>query len=90
MKEKQNEDAGLVGKINMNLPSNPNVESLAKTFGLDLPKYYLKVTDYDFHDGSIRIKKMELLDSKGIFLRFVDNEKVICYMNKYPVAFEVK
>ena len=72
----------------MEISKNKNVQLLAKTMGLDLPKFYLTVSDYDFHEGSIRIKKIKLFDNKGIFIRFVDNQKVVCYMNKYPVAFE--
>lgn len=72
----------------MNLPSNPNVQLLAKTMDLDLPTHYLVISDYHFEDGQIRINKVKLFDSKGIFLRFVDNEKVVGHMNTYPVAFE--
>jgi len=74
----------------MNLPKNPNVQLLAETFDLELPQNYLVVSEYDFHDGSIRIKEMKLLDSKGNFIRFVNNQKVIGYMNAYPVTFETK
>jgi len=74
----------------MNLPTNPAVKELAKVMDLDLPKAYLVVTDYHFEDGSIRINKIKLFDNKGVFLRFVDNEKVVEHMNSYPVAFEKK
>ena len=67
---------------------NKNVQDLIKTFDLEVDSYYLIVTDYHFESGAITINKMKLFDSKGVFIRFVDNKKVIGYMHKYPVSFE--
>ena len=72
----------------MNLPKNPNVQLLAKTMDLDLPKWYLTVSDYHYQDGQIVINKINLFDTNGKFIKFVDNEKVIEHLNKYPIAFE--
>ncbi len=72
----------------MNFPKNPNVQLLAKTFDLALPKYYLVVTDYTLESGAICINTMKIFDSKGVFIRFVKNELVLEHMHKYPISFE--
>ena len=72
----------------MNLPNNPNVQLLASTMGLDMPENYLSISEYTFENGQIVINKIKLLDSKGKFIRFVDNKKVLDHLSKYVIKFE--
>jgi hypothetical protein len=72
----------------MKLLNDPMVRKLIEVFDLETPdQYILNISDYELINNQIVIKKIEVLDKDGKFVRFVDIKKVLPYLSKYYTIF---
>jgi hypothetical protein len=72
----------------MKLLNDPMVRKLIEVFDLETPdQYILNISDYQLINNQIVIKKIEVLDKDGKFVRFVDIKKVLPYLSKYYTIF---
>lgn len=72
----------------MKLLNDPMIRKLIEVFDLETPdQYILNISDYELINNQIVIKKIELLDKDGKFVRFVDIKKVLPYLSKYYTIF---
>jgi hypothetical protein len=68
---------------------NPNIKLLIDVMDLQAPsEYNFVITDYEFIDGFIVIKKIKVLDIENKLIRFANLEKVMPNLSKYRVIFE--
>lgn len=72
----------------MKLLNDPMIRKLIEVFDLETPdQYILNISDYQLINNQIVIKKIEVLDKDGKFVRFVDIKKVLPYLSKYYTIF---
>lgn len=72
----------------MKLLNDPMIRKLIEVFDLETPdQYILNISDYELINNQIVIKKIEVLDKDGKFVRFVDIKKVLPYLSKYYTIF---
>ena len=72
-----------------NILSNNDVKSLSKKMGLDLPKHYLEVDDYECDNGKVIINSVRVLDATGKLVKLADMNKVFDYLHRMPVHFKI-
>jgi hypothetical protein len=72
----------------MKLLNDPMIRKLIEVFDLEVPEQYiLKISEYELINNEIVIKKIQVLDKDGKFVRFVDIKKVLPYLSKYYTVF---
>jgi uncharacterized ubiquitin-like protein YukD len=72
----------------MKLLNDPMIRKLIEVFDLEVPEQYiLNIPEYELINNQIVIKKIELLDKDGKFIRFVNIKKVLPYLSKYYTVF---
>jgi len=72
----------------MKLLNDPMIRKLIEVFDLEVPEQYiLKISEYELINNEILIKKIQVLDKDGKFVRFVDIKKVLPYLSKYYTVF---
>lgn len=67
--------------------NNKNVQDLAESLDLDVPKEFLEVTDYYYVDTAIIIEGMNVVDKDGKFKRKVNLNKVLTHLKNMHVKF---
>jgi len=72
----------------MKLLNDPMIRKLIEVFDLEVPEQYiLRISEYELINNEIVIKKIQVLDKDGKFVRFVDIKKVLPYLSKYYTVF---
>jgi uncharacterized ubiquitin-like protein YukD len=72
----------------MKLLNDPMIRKLIEVFDLEVPEQYiLRISEYELINNEIVIKKIQVLDKDGKFIRFVDIKKVLPYLSKYYTVF---
>ena len=72
----------------MKILNDPMIRKLIEVFDLEVPEQYiLRISEYELINNEIVIKKIQVLDKDGKFVRFVDIKKVLPYLSKYYTVF---
>jgi hypothetical protein len=69
--------------------NNPNVKKLSEAFDLNVPSYYMEISNWGLDDsGRIVVTEIKVFDSKGKFLRLAEMKKIVNSIDSFPVSFK--